>query len=59
MSAFGVKTSSPRSVPSSARAVRPPPDSVGRRPNGFLRLSLNDQTILFLVILLDKTVSVE
>ena len=30
----------------------------GRRLNGFLRLSLNDGTILFLVILLDKTVSV-
>ena len=26
--------------------------------NGFLGLSLNDRTILFLVILLDKTVSV-
>ena len=31
---------------------------LGRRPNGFLRLSLNDRTILFLVIVLDKTVSV-
>ena len=30
----------------------------GRRPNGFLTLSLNDRAILFLVILLDKTVSV-
>ena len=30
----------------------------GRRPNGFLGLSLNDGTILFLVDLLDKTVSV-
>ena len=29
----------------------------GRRPNGFVRLSLNDRTILFLAILLDKTVS--
>ena len=28
----------------------------GRRPNGFLGLSLNDGTILFLVISLDKTV---
>ena len=28
---------------------------MGRRLNGFLRLSLNDGTILFLVILLDKT----
>ena len=28
---------------------------VGRRPNGFLGLSLNDRTILFLVILVDKT----
>ena len=28
----------------------------GRRPNGFLGLSLNDRTIIFLVILLDKTV---
>ena len=27
-----------------------------RRPNGFLKLSLKDRTILFLVILLDKTV---
>ena len=31
---------------------------VGRRLNGFLGLSLNDRTILFLVISLDKTVSV-
>ena len=30
----------------------------GRRPNGFLGLSLNDRTILFLAILLDKKVSV-
>ena len=30
----------------------------GRRPNGFLGLSLNDRTILFLEISLDKTVSV-
>ena len=30
----------------------------GRRLNGFLELSLNDVTILFLVILLDKTVPV-
>ena len=32
--------------------------SQGCRPNGFLGLSLNDRIILFLVILLDKTVSV-
>ena len=32
--------------------------TVGRRPNGFLGLSLNDRTIQFRVILLDKTVSV-
>ena len=31
---------------------------LGRRLNGFLELSLNDRTILFLVMLLDKTVSV-
>ena len=31
--------------------------SIGRRPNGFLGLSLNDRTIIFLVILLYKTVS--
>ena len=31
---------------------------LGRRLNGFLWLSLNDRTILFLVSLLDKTVSV-
>ena len=30
----------------------------GRRPNGFAGLSLNDRTFLFLVNLLDKTVSV-
>ena len=30
----------------------------GRRLNGFLGQSLSDRTILFLVILLDKTVSV-
>ena len=29
----------------------------GRRPNGFVGLSLIDRTVLFLVILLDKTVS--
>ena len=34
------------------------PETVGHRPNGFLGLSLIDRTILFLVILLDKTVSV-
>ena len=33
--------------------------TLGRRPNDFLGLSLNDKTILFLVILLDKTVSVD
>ena len=32
--------------------------SRGRRLNGFVGLSLDDRTILFLVILLDKTVSV-
>ena len=32
--------------------------TLSRRLNGFLGLSLNDKTILFLVILLDKTVSV-
>ena len=31
---------------------------LGRHPNGFLGLSLNHWTILFLVILVDKTVSV-
>ena len=35
-----------------------PQVTLGRRPNGFLGLSLNDKTILFLEILLDKTVSV-
>ena len=30
----------------------------GRRPNDFLGLSFNDRTIIFLVILVDKTVSV-
>ena len=30
----------------------------GRRPNGFMGMSLIDRTILFLVILLDNTVSV-
>ena len=29
----------------------------GRRPNGFLGLSLNDTTILFLVTLIDKIAS--
>ena len=32
--------------------------SESRRPNGFLGLSLKDRTILFLLIFLDKTVSV-
>ena len=31
---------------------------IGRRPNGFLGLSMNDRTILFIVILLAKTLSV-
>ena len=31
---------------------------IGRHLNGFLGLSLNDRNILFLAILLDKTVSV-
>ena len=35
-----------------------PPNLTGRCPNGFLGLSLNDESILFLVIFLDKTVSV-
>ena len=35
-----------------------PAETAGRRLNGFLGLSLNDRTIIFLVILLDKTVSV-
>ena len=34
------------------------PPSLGRRLNGFLGVSLNDRDILFLVISLDKTVSV-
>ena len=29
----------------------------GHRLNGFLGLSLNDRTVLFLLIILDKTVS--
>ena len=41
------------------RIPLPPRLPKGRRPNGFLGLSLNDRAILFLVILLDKTVSVE
>ena len=32
--------------------------SLGRRLNGFVGLSLNDRTILFLAIIVDKTVSV-
>ena len=36
----------------------PSPLPSGRRPNGLRGRSLNDRTILFLVILLDKTVSV-
>ena len=32
--------------------------TLGRRLNGFQGISLNDRTILFLVILLDKAVSV-
>ena len=39
------------------RAIRAPA-SQGHRLNGFLGRSLNDGTILFLVILLDETVSV-
>ena len=36
-----------------------PEEKEGRRLNSFLGLSLNDRTILFLVMLLDKTVSVD
>ena len=43
---------------SASRASSSPTPSIGRRPNGFLGLSLNDRTISFLVILLDTTVSV-
>ena len=32
--------------------------TLGRRTNGFLGVSLNERTILYLVILSDKTVSV-
>ena len=35
-----------------------PPSLQLLRPNGFLGLSLNDMTIIFLVISMDKTVSV-
>ena len=35
-----------------------PIEAIGRRPNGFLGMSLNDRTNLFLGILFDKTVSV-
>ena len=34
------------------------PSLIGRRPNGFLGLSLYDRTILLPLVLLDKTVSV-
>ena len=56
--------SSPSYAPQLARLtikVRPPAQKCstsGRRPNGFLGLSLNDRNIIFLVILLDKSVSV-
>ena len=39
-----------------ARSTRDTGGVCGRRPNGFLGLYLNDRTVLFLVILLDKTV---
>ena len=45
----------------SLRLIRTPEhlsSSIGRLPNGFLGLSLNDRTIISLMILLDKTVSV-
>ena len=41
-----------------SRGNRAPGETLGRLPNRFLGLSLSDRTILFLVILLDKTVSV-
>ena len=40
------------------RLFPPLSPSLGCRLHGFLGLSLNDRTILFLVILLDKTISV-
>ena len=53
------------SVPFCPNGLKQPLDEVeahhatlGRRLNGFLGLSLNDRTILFIVILLDKTVSI-
>ena len=39
-------------------AAVPRPRLLGHRLNGFLELSLNDKTILFPLILLDKTFSV-
>ena len=38
------------------RRLRDGAQALGRRLNGFLGLSLNDRTILFLVIVLDRTV---
>ena len=46
-----------RASSSRFRTLRRRP-TAGRRLNGFLGLSLKERTILFLVILLDKTVSV-
>ena len=45
-------------LPIVSSCAKDPPLKEGRRPNGFLGLSLHERTILFLVILLDKTVSV-
>ena len=48
----------PQSMPLAAITMARSQGSLGRRLNCFLGLSLNDRTIIFLVILLDKTVSV-
>ena len=59
-----LRTDKPRHESVKANSVIAMPEYVsylpclGRRPNGFLGLSLKDRTILFLEILLDKTVSV-
>ena len=53
--AWGLRNWLHASLPFPPSLLPPSPAIVGRRLNGFLGLSLNEWTILFLVISLDKT----
>ena len=52
MDGDGSKFSCPHQIPPPQNS----PGVIGRRPNGFLGMSLNDRTILFLMFYFHKTV---